>query len=456
MHRSTTSRPMFWRPSGSHRHRRWTALAVTLAVTAAALLAPGVAASATTAAPADQWTGVDGTAGSSSTNAGEHVLTASDAGRIREVFAARNRSEGAEPPVVLGGVVYTVGGTTAPKFYAASAKTGKVLWSIAAPYTLSSYGFGMTGAGSTILVAFRTSPAGGVLAVNTAKHTISWRAFFPASTTAGVDRTYPGAPTTDGSRVFIAGSSNAVNAYSIATGAFLWGRPYTSNGNGGVNAVTGFAAGGGTFYTNGGEGLVAYNASTGKRTWKSSTGIAYGPPVLAGGRVFINESGLIQAYPAGGCGTVTCRPSWSTSVDSYDLDAIGIAGADSSSLFLSYRTQRPGGPTQCASGFIGHIARLSAVTGKTQWQTSVGDYGQGIVRGGDVIWMVNEYVNSKCETDQYRLLAYSATATGSTPLASLAIASPYCSYPQSLAVASGTVFQTPSNVALVGYRVPGT
>jgi outer membrane protein assembly factor BamB len=457
VHRSTLSRPHSLPHFGRLTRRPGTALAIAIAAASLAVLTPGAAATATTTVTTpDQWTGVYGTAGNSSANPGEHVVTASNAGKIRQAFAAPGRNDGAYPPVVLAGVVYSVGGGTSPTFSASSPKTGKVLWSMALPYTLSSYGFGMTGTGSTVLVAFRSDPAGGVLAVNTAKHSIAWRAFFPASTTAGVDRSYPGQPTTDGTRVFISGSSNSVNAYAVATGKFLWGHPYTDNDNGGINAVDGFAAGGGYFYTGGGEGLVAYNASTGKKVWTSDPAISYGVPVLAGGRVFVNAGNSIEAFSAAGCGTSACRPAWSTSVDSYDFDDIGIAGADSSSVFISYRTARPGGPTQCASGFVGHIARLSAGTGKTQWQTSVGDYAQGVVRGGNVIWVVNEYVDSKCEADQYRLLAYSVTATGTTPLASVGIASAYFGYPQSLSVASGTVFETPNDSVLVGYRVPGT
>jgi hypothetical protein len=404
----------------------------------------------------DQWTGVYGTAGSSSSNPGEHVLTASNAGKIRQAFAAPGRNAGPYPPVVLGGVAYTIGGGTSPRFFASSPKTGRVIWSMAVPYALSSYGFGMTGTGSTVLVAFRAEPAGGVLAVNTTKHSIAWRAFLPASSTPGGDRSYPGEPTTDGTRFFISGSDNFVNTYSVASGKFLWAHPYTANDNGGINGVDGFAAGGGYLYTGGGAGLVAYNAATGKKAWHSYASISYGVPVLAGGRVFVNAGNFVQAFPAAGCAASSCTPSWSMPVGSYDVDGIGIAGADSSSLFISYRTARPGGPTQCENGFIGHIVRLSAATGRTQWQTTAGDYTQGIVRGGNVIWLVDEYVDSKCETDQYRLLAYSTTATSSTPLASVPIASTYFGYPQTLSVASGTVFQTPNDYTVVGYRVPGT
>ncbi|RKR73332.1 PQQ-binding-like beta-propeller repeat protein [Frondihabitans australicus] len=459
MQRSTSRRHSLGRSTGGRVARRGAAAVAALALAAAALLGPGVAtaaSAATTATTPDQWTGVYGSAGSTSSNPGEHVLTTSTSSKIRLAYAESGRNDGAYPPVVLGGVAYSVGGGTSPRLYATSPKTGAVLWSMAFPYALSSYGFGMTGTGSTILVAFRTDPAGGVLAVNAAKHTILWRAFFPPTTTAGDDRSYPGIPTTDGTRVFIQGSSNSVNAYSLSTGAFLWSHPYTDNDNGGRNSVDGSAAGGGYFYTGGGEGLVAYSASTGKKVWTSYPAISYGVPVLAGGRVFVNAGDDIEAFSATGCGTTSCKPLWSVDVDSWDFDYIGIAGADSTSLFISYRTIRAGGPTQCQSGFIGHIARLSASTGKTQWQTSIGDYAQGIVRGGNVIWVVNEYVNAQCVGDQYRLLGYSATATGTAPLATVAIPSAYGGYPQALSVGSGTVFETPNDYTLVGYRVPGT
>ncbi|ROQ39697.1 putative pyrroloquinoline-quinone binding quinoprotein [Frondihabitans sp. PhB188] len=456
MHRRTPVEPSV-RPTRARRG--WAVLTIALAVSLAAALAPGVASPAAAASPPDQWTGVYGSAGSSSTNTGEHVLTAGNAGKITQAFAATNRTGGSYPPVVLGGVVYTVGGTTSPRFYASSPRTGKALWSMALPYAVSSYGYGMTGTGSTVLISFGTSPAGGVLVVDVAKHAITARAFLPKATTPGADRTYPGTPTTDGTRVFLFGSGYPVLAFSVKSGKLLWKHSYTPNNNDGIDFVYGFAVGGGTFYTSGGEGLVAYSATTGRKKWTSDPAFSYGTPVLAGGRVFVNVSDAVAAFPAAGCGAASCKPLWSTAVDSYDSDIIGIAGADSTNLFITYRTSHEPDPTKCEARFAGHIARLSASTGTVKWQTEVGDFAQGMVRGGDVVWIVNEYgefQNGTCVGDQYRLLAYSTTATATAPLAALPIDSAYFYYPQTLAVASGTVFQSPNSSTLVGYRVPGT
>lgn len=435
-------------------------LTIGLAVALVAALTPGAATAAPTAPTSDRWAGVYGSAGSTSTNPGEHILTAANAGKITQAFAAKGRTNGPYPPVVLGGVVYTVGGTTSARFYASSPKTGAVLWSLALPYGVNAYGRGMTGAGSTVLISFGTSPAGGVLAVDAAKHSIKWRAFFPRVASPGSDRTYPGPPTTDGTRVFLYGAGYPVVAYSVASGALLWKHTYTPNNNHGINAVVGFAVGsGGTFYTNGGEGLVAYSAATGKRKWASLPTIGYGTPVLAGGRVFIAVTGAVAAYPAEGCGAAACKPLWSTPVDSYDSDIIGIAGASPTNLFITYRTFRDTDPAKCETRFVGNIARLSAANGHVKWHTEVGDFAQGLVRGGDVAWVVNEYAtvqDGQCVGDQYRLLAYSAAATGTTPLAALPIDSAYFGYPQTLAVASGTIFQTVNAPTLVGYRVPGS
>ena len=220
--------------------------------------------------------------------------------------------------------------------------------------------------------------------------------------------------------------------------------------------MDGVAAGGGYVYTSGGQGLVAYNATTGNAVWTSYPAAAFGVPVLAAGRVFVNAGNLIESFPAAGCGSTSCRPSWSTPVQSYDFNYIEIAGADASNVFLSYRTARPGGPTQCQSGFIGNLARLSAATGRLQWHTATGDYTQGLVRGANVIWALNEYVSSDCSTDGYRIVGYSTTATNSSPVASIVLPSLYDGFPQTLAIAAGTLFETADQRVLIGYRIPGT
>lgn len=382
------------------------------------------------------------------------MLTAASAGKVRAAWTGTARIQGPYPPVVLGGVAYSVGGTTSPVLTASSPRTGSVLWKLTLPYTLSAYGYGMTGSGSTVLVSFRTDPAGGVLAVDVAKHAVRWRATFPASTIDWIDRSYPGQPSTDGTRVYLSGSSNSVNAYSLTTGAFQWGIPLTHLSNDTIAGVDGFAVGGGYVYTGGAQGLLAYNAATGKKLWGTFPAISYGTPVLAAGRVIVSDGRAVEAFPAGGCGSATCRASWTTPVTSYDPSGPVIASADGSSVFLTYRTARPGGPTGCLDGFIGNVARLSASTGKVQWHVAVGSFTQGLIRGADAVWVLNEYRTSSC-VDSYRILGYSTATTHTTPSASMVLPRRYFGFPQTLAVASGTLFETFQST-LIGYRVPGS
>jgi len=78
------------------------------------------------------------------------------------------------------------------------------------------------------------------------------------------------------------------------------------------------------------------------------------------------------------------------------------------------------------------------------------------VRDGNGVWVFHEYVDSKCRADQYRLSGLPTASTGTTPRASVAIASVFSYCAQSPSVASGTVFETPHDDTLVSYRVPGT
>jgi hypothetical protein len=88
-----------------------------------------------------------------------------------------------------------------------------------------------------------------------------------------------------------------------------------------------------------------------------------------------------------------------------------------------------------------------------QWQVALGDYTAGLVRGGDTIWLFDEYWNAAAGcVQQNRILGFSATATSSARLASIPLPSRYSGFPQTLAVASGTLFE--STLALVGYRIP--
>ena len=131
MHRTMPSLAPTSRHSWMRVPKHLAASAAALTITAAVFLVPD-AAMATTTTPPDQWTGTYGTAGGTSANLGEHVLTSSVAAKAQTAFTAEDRQHGPYPPVVIGGVVYSVGGgnggTDSPIFTASSARTGAVLW----------------------------------------------------------------------------------------------------------------------------------------------------------------------------------------------------------------------------------------------------------------------------------------------------------------------------------------
>jgi hypothetical protein len=80
----------------------------------------------------------------------------------------------------------------------------------------------------------------------------------------------------------------------------------------------------------------------------------------------------------------------------------------------------------------------------------------GLVRGGRTVWLFNEYVRTDGSVGN-RILGFSTTATGPAPLRVLNLPDNDAGFPQSLAIAGGTLFQQTWGYAhLIGYRVPGT
>jgi hypothetical protein len=119
---------------------------------------------------------------------------------------------------------------------------------------------------------------------------------------------------------------------------------------------------------------------------------------------------------------------------------------------LTYR--KPAPANRYGDVHAGVITRLSAATGAQQWTTTLGDYSTPAVRGGNVVWVVNEYRTS-AGVLSYRILGFSATGTSTSALVS--IPARQRGFPQTLAVGGGTLFNK-TNVpqSLVAYRVPGT
>jgi outer membrane protein assembly factor BamB len=255
-------------------------------------------------------------------------------------------------------------------------------------------------------------------------------------------------PYTDGTRIYISGADNWVNTYRLSDGALLWTGPIGNTVQGGPQEFDGFAVSNGVVYSTGEQGLVAWNAATGRRLW-SSASVVWGKPVVAGSHVYgITDTRTghtaVSAFPSAGCGSPTCAPLWQADVGGY-VQYPQIGGADPNTLFLTY--QKAG---------VAAVSRLSAVTGQVQWTTPTGYYMGDLVRGGNVIWIFEEYFDASGR-DGYRILGFSAGATSHTPLVVIPMTNDtYWGFPQHLAIVNGSLLQKLNGRILAAYRVPGT
>lgn len=212
----------------------------------------------------------------------------------------------------------------------------------------------------------------------------------------------------------------------------------------------GIALGAGVLYVGYGggriPGITAFDAATGRRLW---TGPGQGTPVVAGSRVLSSTGLSAIALNAGGCGAPTCPALWTRSFPSGTDVTLGAT--DGTSIHVTYRKPAPANPY--GDRFAGVIARLSVASGAQQWTTTLGDYLTPAVRGGNVVWVINEY-RTQAGVLSYRMLAFSATGTSTSALVSLP--AQQRGFPQTLTVGGGTVFNK-TNVpqGLIGYRVPG-
>jgi outer membrane protein assembly factor BamB len=105
-------------------------------------------------------------------------------------------------------------------------------------------------------------------------------------------------------------------AFDLETGELLWRSPDTAQ------QATYASAQGGRVYATVGDELQVFDAAgvencTGEPTicqpvWTAALpGGTYRPPVVAAGSVFVSVENAVLAFPAGGCGSATCRPAWS-------------------------------------------------------------------------------------------------------------------------------------------------
>jgi outer membrane protein assembly factor BamB len=262
-----------------------------------------------------------------------------------------------------------------------------------------------------------------------------------------------GPAATDGTRVYVRGSSNAVNTYRLTDGGPLWRAPLTVNGHGMPNTVDGLAVAGGVVYTGGAEGVVAYDAATGRRLW---TGPGSGAPVVAGSRVLSAVEDGVVAVAAAGCGRLTCPAVWRTRLpDVWRTPLLG--GADGVTAFVTW-VRAPLPQPGIAPREYGMLARLSVATGAVQWSASAGTSSSVPVRAGGTVWVRNatrEY-RGPSVVEVYRLMAWPAAGTGTAPLRTIPLGADRSGVHGGLAVAGGSVVVTTWPQYLDGFRVPGT
>jgi outer membrane protein assembly factor BamB len=388
---------------------------------------------------------------------GEATITTGNAAKVSRAWAtAASNMFSVQAPTIVGGVVYylhrSINTTDPTTLVAASTRTAQPLWQVKLADRPNQLIFsdGVTVSGNLVLIPFQDpgTTGAGLFAVSTTTHAIAWTRRVAAD--SAQDYAWSGHRVyADGSRAYVHLADNTLGAYRLSDGALLWTVRLEGNQN------VGIALGAGTFYVGyrvvSGvpmPGLTAYDAATGKQLW---TAPGEGIPVLAGGRVFSTNGRSLVAVNAAGCGKATCPALWTKSFSS---DAgVELGAADASTLVVAYRktvAQNSYGDTQA-----GVVARLSATSGAQQWSASVGTYLSPPVRGGGVMWTVNEYRTS-AGVLSYRILGFTATGTGTAALAY--IPGPQRGFPQTLAVGGGTVFDQTNggSPGLVGYRVPGT
>ncbi|GHE13372.1 outer membrane protein assembly factor BamB family protein [Klenkia taihuensis] len=417
--------------------------AVVAVVVSAALSAGFLAPSASAAGP-DGWAAALGDAGNTGTNAGETAVVAATASRVAQAWTAPTRSASPAAPAVVDGValrvVPGVDASAPSSLVGTSPTSGATLWQVELPGE-ASYDRGVTVAGSSAVIPFSsTRRPGGVLVVDLTRRVVVWTRALPSpgAQFAWAGNRGAGQAYTDGQRVFVSGSDQRVIAYRLTDGALLWSRTISIRPDGVPTDSAGLAVGDGRVFLGSSDGLVALDAVTGQQLW---TGPGGRWPVVAGGRVITTAPGEVTASSTAGCGRATCPAQWTAAFPVNLQYRPEVAGADGSTLFVTTN-----------DGSAGTVTRLATATGARQWSATVGHYVAGLVRGGDAVWAVNEYVLPSGAVSA-RLVAFATAATGSAPLTTLALPTDRQGFPQQLAVAAGTLFQQVNGRPLVGYRV---
>lgn len=438
-------------PSVFRPHRAGAGRTVVAAMLLAALSAGGLLPTTPAAAAApDSWTGSYGDGANTTNNPGDMGLTSATAARVGGTWTTATRSSSPKAPLVTGGYALRVvspNGVNGPsQLTATSPATGATLWTVELP-AQASYSSGLAISGTRVVVPFTGyRRAGGVVVVDVARRAVVWARDLPPARVTWMGNSTAGSAYTDGQRVFVSGAGNTINAYRLTDGAPLWTVPFTTSVQGTPNGVDGLAVGNGVVYTGGDEGIVAHDASTGRRLWTGRG--ASGVPVVAGGRVHGTAPRTVLAYPAAGCGAATCDPRWTAVVGGGSDGPPTLGGADGSTIFATWTEMRDNADP--ALRRIGRVARLDAATGRIAWSVRTGRSASGLVRGADVVWFNSEYVRPEGSVRQ-RIAAYDVTGR---QVRLIDLPASRTGFPQQLAVGAGTLFQQTNGGPLAGFR-PG-
>ncbi|WP_324278160.1 PQQ-binding-like beta-propeller repeat protein [Blastococcus brunescens] len=256
----------------------------------------------------------------------------------------------------------------------------------------------------------------------------------------------------DGTRVFVAGADNAVNAFRLTDGAPLWTVPLALRGERLLHQWYGTATSRGVAYVGTTQGLGAYDAASGRSLWSAP---AAGRPVVAAGRVFVARAGGVTAVDAAGCAAVTCPVLWNrelgpskTSPPGADGRAPRIGGASGSTLFATYFDYGDGMTQR------GVLVRLSASTGAVLWSTSTLENPGTPARAGGTVWLIAD--PGPDGTGVRSVEGYRASGRGTASLFRYELPVGQRGFYGGVAISSGTVVAQSMSGMVVGFRVPGT
>jgi outer membrane protein assembly factor BamB len=209
-------------------------------------------------------------------------------------------------PIVVNGVVYSLSDDDG-HFQAFDEATGKTLWSYLSvnPTTAAAYKDGVLYFGTIY---------GTVNAFSAATGAFLWTSPYPNGTACFFDAS----PTVVGDLVYFGDTCGNESAFTTGSCSMTCNPVWQTTLPGQIN-VSSPAVVNGDLYVGTSAGEIAVlNATTGALLYTDTTGSSYGTPVMvANGIAYIGtsvggSSGQLEAFDATGCGAATCNPLWSS------------------------------------------------------------------------------------------------------------------------------------------------